>query len=130
VVRRTSSLRPGLLSLLLGALILRMLVPAGFMIAATPAGAAALVLCDGTVPAAHTLHHHPEHDAPAAPAHHQQAPCPYAALATPVLPPLPAAFAPPAPPAQVPPAAPSAKAAGFTRGASLLPPSTGPPRTA
>jgi hypothetical protein len=126
-------LRPGLFSLLLAAVMLRLLVPAGFMIAPDAAGVPAFVLCDGVAPAVvaapvqamHGMHHAPRHD----PAQHRQAPCPFAALAAPVLPPLPAFFVPPSPaPAARPlPPLPARAAPGA---AAPPPPPTGPPHAA
>jgi hypothetical protein len=133
MARYVSRTRPGLLSLLLAAVMLRLLVPAGFMIAADTTGAPALVLCDGVAPepavaptqAMHAMHHAPRHD----PAHHRAAPCPYAALAAPVLPPLPAAFAPQAPvAAEQPP--PALVARADPGAAAPTPPATGPPLSA
>jgi len=131
VTRLFPSQRPGLLALLLGALMLRLLVPAGFMIGADAAGAPTLVLCDGyappppppAMPMMHAGHHGPQHD----PARHHEAPCPYAALTAPVLPPLPPIVAPSAAPAA--PLAPAfALAAPVRPGAAAPPPpATGPP---
>lgn len=125
--------RPGLFSLLLAALALRLLVPAGFMIGADAGGAPALVLCDGAAAASvaapahamHGMHRAAAHD----PAHHRQAPCPYAALAAPVLPPLPALFAAPAPAPAGPPLA-ALFAPAVPGPAAPLPPATGPPLAA
>jgi hypothetical protein len=120
---------------LLAAVMLRLLVPAGFMIAPDAAGAPALVLCDGAAPAPlvaaapvhamHGMHHAPRHD----PAQHRQAPCPYAALAAPVLPPLSSAFVPPTPAHEALPLPPLfARAAPGA--AAPPPPATGPPLSA
>ena len=130
--RRFPAVRPGLCALLLGALLLRMLVPAGFMLAADARGAPALVLCDGvappaaTMPAMHGGHHH----APADPAQRHEAPCPYAALAAPVLPPLPPVVAAPVAPAG--PSAPVVRPTAWSTAgpAAAPPPSTGPPLVA
>jgi hypothetical protein len=131
VDRRFFLARPHLLSLLLTAMMLRMLVPAGYMLAPDGAGAPRLVQCDGLgappPPSAHAMHQgdhsRPQH----APAHHAQAPCPYAALSAPVLPPLPPLLLPlPIPPDM---AAPAAAASSLHRpgAAAPLPPATGPP---
>jgi len=118
--------RPGLLGALLAALLLRMLVPAGFMVER-----GALVPCDGVAAAAApAVHHHGGHSQRQEPAGHRQAPCPYAALAAPVLPPLPpvvvAAFIVPAVAAPIP-----ALGALLAPGAAApLPPATGPPHRA
>ncbi|MBV9932188.1 MAG: hypothetical protein JO013_14760 [Alphaproteobacteria bacterium] len=128
--RYFSRLRPGLLGLLFAAMLLRLLVPAGFMFASDGHGSPTLVPCDGVAAAApahamHGAHHVP----PSHPAHRQQASCPYAALAAPVLPPLPAPLA--APPAVVPAPAPVAPRASVAdRQESVRPPSTGPPHAA
>lgn len=131
MTRLFPSLRPGLFALLFGALLLRMLVPAGFMIGTGAAGGPGLVLCDGyapppppaAMPMVHGGHHGPQHD----PARHREAPCPYAALAAPVLPPLPPYVAPPAAPSE-PAAAPLALATSVEVGAAAPPPpATGPP---
>lgn len=112
---------------------LRLLVPTGFMIAADAHGAPSLVLCDGVAgsePVVRHTMHAPHHGAQHDPVHRHEAPCPYAALAAPVLPPLPATFAPPAAALVAP--APALRAASFAhRGpAAAPPPSTGPPSTA
>jgi hypothetical protein len=79
--------------LLVAALFLRLLVPAGYMVGSA-AGVPALVPCPsaGAVPAmAHPGHHH-------GPVSHAEAPCPFAALGAPALPPAdPLALAPPQP---------------------------------
>src|SRR5438067_3505401 len=133
MARHVPRLRPGLLSLLLAALMLRLLVPTGFMIAPDAAGVPALVLCDGVAPASavgpahamHGMHHAPRHD----PAHHRAAPCPYGALAAPMLPPLPAAFAVPTPAPAVAPL-PALFASAAPASAAPPPPATGPPLSA
>lgn len=117
-------------------MLLRLLVPAGFMIGAGAAGAPALILCDGyaqarsaaPMPPAHAMHAaHAAHQAPGHdPLHHREAPCPYAAVAAPVLPPLPPAVTPPAPaPIAVP--VPVLLARTVAGAAASLPPATGPP---
>ncbi|MFL6856451.1 MAG: hypothetical protein ACJ8EB_00930 [Allosphingosinicella sp.] len=73
--------RPGLFALAAAALLLRLLVPAGFMIG-TQGGAPALLLCPQVVAA--PMHHRGGHHAPA---RHAEAPCPFAALSAPALPP-------------------------------------------
>ncbi|MFL6862778.1 MAG: hypothetical protein ACJ8DZ_07245 [Allosphingosinicella sp.] len=73
--------RPGLFALAAAALLLRLLVPAGFMIG-TQGGAPALLLCPQV--AAAPMHHRGGHQAPAG---HAEAPCPFAALSAPALPP-------------------------------------------
>jgi hypothetical protein len=109
--------RPRLLAFVAAALFLRLLVPAGYMV-----GGAGLVPCPAVAaaPLAHHGHHH-------APAPHGEAPCPFAALSAPAVPPAdpftfasaPAPF-PAAPrPVFVSPARP--------RAAAPPPPSTGPP---
>jgi hypothetical protein len=132
VARRILRLKPALLGLAFVAMLLRMLVPAGFMIASSATGAPTLVLCDGFAPPAAVepvrgmagMHHSPRHE----PDHRREAPCPYAAMAAPVLPPLPVPFGPPTP------AAPASLAPFFARAvadpAAILPPSTGPPHAA
>jgi hypothetical protein len=104
------------------------------MFAPGAGGTPALVLCDGSASAPavaapahamHGMHSAPRHD----PAQHRQAPCPYAALAAPVLPPLTTALVPQTPihvARPLPPilgrAAPGA--------AAPPPPATGPPQAA
>jgi hypothetical protein len=114
-------------ALILAALLLRFMVPAGFMIG-TASGAPGLVLCPGVEAPAPVMtmrahHHAPTHD----PAKHREAPCPFAALAAPALPPAPPAFVPP--PAQRVAAAPipSLAAQAAPRLAAPPPPATGPP---
>lgn len=126
----TDAARKGLAALFFFALLLRALVPAGFMIGTAASGAPALVLCPGADPApvvhAMTMHgampaHH--HD----PATHREAPCPFGALAAPALPPAPPVVAqPPAPMAQH--VAPPQLVTGAVPAlASPPPPATGPP---
>lgn len=117
--------RPRAAMLFAAALLLRLLVPAGYMVGSA-AGAPALVPCPAVV-AAPVMDHHGRHDGRAP---HAEAPCPFAALGAPVLPPAdPLALA----PAQV----------GFTlapawhpgrsptpTAAAPPPPATGPPASA
>jgi hypothetical protein len=107
--------------LLAAALFLRLLVPAGFMVGSA-AGAPALVPCPAAGPAMHGGHHH-------GPAPHTEAPCPFAALAAPALPPAdPLVLAPSQPgfalaPAWLPEESPAPGAA------APPPPARGPPAT-
>src|SRR3954452_9685675 len=83
-------------ALILAALLLRFMVPAGFMIGTAASGAPGLVLCPGVEAPIHVMamrghNHAPAHD----PARLREAPCPFAALAAPALPPAPPAFLPP-----------------------------------
>jgi hypothetical protein len=128
MARRISSLRPGLLSLLVGALMLRLLVPAGWMFAP---GAPTLVLCDGAAPApaVHLAHGH-HHPLPHDPARHPQEACPYAALAAPILPPLPPLVVPPAGRLEAASAPLGRTASAAVAPAAPPPPATGPPVTA
>jgi hypothetical protein len=130
MARRTTGLRPGLIGLLLSALMLRLLIPAGFMLAVDAHGGPALVLCGGTqaAPAA-SIHkmHGARHQIPHDPAHGHEAPCPYAAMAAPVVPPLPPVLA-PAPQTRPPVAQPALRSAWAPPpSASPPPPATGPP---
>jgi hypothetical protein len=108
--------------LLAAALFLRLLIPAGYMVGSA-AGASVLVPCPAVVPAP-VMAHHGHHDGRAP---HAEAPCPFAALGAPVLPPAdPLALAPsPAgfslAPAWLPAESPMAGAA------APPPPATGPP---
>ena len=133
--------------LILAALLLRFMVPAGYMVGSlargsinrklgymvgtAASGAPALVVCPGFEVPLHPMamqgrSHAPRHD----PAKHREAPCPFAALAAPALPPAPPAFAPPpAPRAEplalqplIPPVAPAL--------AAPPPTATGPPADA
>ncbi len=84
--------RPLLAGLIFLALLLRALIPAGFMIGTAASGAPALVLCPGMeeTPAVHPMMMHggmPAHHND--PATHREAPCPFGALAAPALPPAP-----------------------------------------
>lgn len=115
--------RPRAAMLLAAALFLRLLVPSGYMVGSA-AGAPALVPCPAAGPApvmAHPGHHH-------GPVPHAEAPCPFAALAAPALPPAdPLALAPRQPgfvlaPAWLPAESPAPGAA------APLPPARGPPR--
>jgi hypothetical protein len=77
--------------LLAAALFLRLLVPAGYMVGSA-AGGLALVPCPA-VASAPVMARHGHHDGSAP---HAEAPCPFAALAAPALPPAdPLALAPP-----------------------------------
>ena len=115
------------------ALMLRALVPAGFMIGTAASGAPALVLCPGMEPppAVHGMRMHgamPAHHHD--PATHHEAPCPFGALAAPALPPAPpVAVLPPVPPAEsaLPPRHLTATAPSL---AAPPPPATGPPAAA
>jgi hypothetical protein len=120
--------RPLLAGLFLFAIMLRALVPAGFMIGASASGAPVLILCPGVEPppiqmAMRGHAHAPGHD----PATHRESPCPFAALAAPALPPAPLTVAPP--PAQPPQARLEAqlRAAAAPGLAAPPPPATGPP---
>jgi hypothetical protein len=119
-------------ALLLAILLLRALVPAGFMVGTAASGAPALVLCPG-VEAAPPVRkmamrgavHRQGHD----PATHRESPCPFAALAAPALPPAPPALA---PPSATPPHAllEAPLHAAVSPGlAAPPPPATGPPAT-
>src|SRR3954465_6353268 len=118
-------------ALILAALLLRFMVPAGFMVGTAASGAPALVICPGFEASLHVaaMHHHrpaPHHD----PANHREAPCPFGALAAPALPPAPHAFLPP--PAALAEAAalPPRIAAAAPSLAAPPPPATGPPTSA
>jgi hypothetical protein len=131
VTRRSHFLaaRPLLAGLFLFAIMLRALVPAGFMIGTGASGAPGLILCPGVTPppvhpmAMHGHAHAPGHD----PATHRESPCPFAALVAPALPPAPPAVAPP------PAAPPQGRLEVLLRTAAALglaappPPATGPP---
>jgi hypothetical protein len=130
---RFGAARPLLSGLFFLALLLRALVPAGFMIGTAASGAPALVICPGVevAPAVHAMtmkggmpaHRHD-------PATHRDAPCPFAAMAAPTLPPTPpAVVVPPAPPAE-PIAGPRRLTAVRVALAAPPPPATGPPASA
>jgi hypothetical protein len=124
--------RPLLAGLLFFALLLRALIPAGFMIGTAASGAPALVICPGmeVAPAVHRMvmpgmagHHHD-------PATHREAPCPFGALAAPALPPAPPMVAlPTTPPVPVAPLA-ALHGAQAPSLAAPPPPATGPPASA
>ncbi|MDB5691350.1 MAG: hypothetical protein JWO81_413, partial [Alphaproteobacteria bacterium] len=91
MIRNAAALRPGW-ALLFALIMLRAVVPAGFMIGTAASGAPALVLCPGVEapPPVHKMAMHGaghRHD----PATHRESPCPFAALAAPALPPAPPA---------------------------------------
>jgi hypothetical protein len=113
--------------LLVAALAVRALVPAGWMPGTTPAGAATLVLCTGTGPMTVAMPgmHHGKADDPAKPA--PEHPCAFAGLALAWAPAeLPPAIVPPAFAAFVAPREQGGIAIG--RGlAAPPPPPTGPP---
>jgi hypothetical protein len=122
--------RPLLAGLFVLALTLRAMVPAGFMVGAAASGAPALVLCPGFEPPppvhamamrGHAPSHH--HD----PAAHREAPCPFAALAAPAVPPSPPLFVPPAALSHQPVTQPRLQAASTLPLVAPPPPATGPP---
>lgn len=127
---RMDAARPLLAGLLFCALLLRALIPAGFMIGTAASGAPALVICPGVeeAPAVHHMAMHGQmpahhHD----PATHHEAPCPFGALAAPALPPEPPVVALPATPSvQVAPLVPL-HTAQVPSLAAPPPPATGPP---
>jgi hypothetical protein len=109
-------------------LVFRLLVPAGWMIAPSQAGGLGFVLCDGAVAAAPAMHGHGDHDGPA-PAKPSDGHCPYAALASPALPPAPPIVAAPVSSPRLAQQTPSRE--GRRLGlASPPPPATGPPLNA
>lgn len=122
MARPLSALRPGLFSLLLAGLLLRILVPAGFMVSGQ-----GLVPCDGFGPAAAAPAHHGGRPAKHDPARHADGPCPYAALAAPAVPPAPPAFEPGEHAALPPPTPQSRRVVAFVSPAAPPPPATGPP---
>ncbi|HEY1606350.1 MAG TPA: hypothetical protein VGF77_12220 [Allosphingosinicella sp.] len=128
---RMGTARPVLAGLFLFALMLRLLVPAGYMIGTDAAGAPALVLCSGFEPA--PPGHHSMAMRPGSPAHHhhpaghREAPCPFAALAAPALPPSPPIVMAAPPPPIGPAAQVFAAAAAPPALAAPPPPATGPP---
>jgi hypothetical protein len=117
--------RPRAAILLAAALFLRLLVPSGYMVGSA-AGAPALVPCPAAV-AAPVMPHRGHHQGPAS---HAEAPCPFAALAAPALPPAdPLALAPPGPDFALAPA--WLPAENLAPGAAAAPPpATGPPASA
>ena len=132
MTRRIFSGRSPAWALLFAILLLRAVVPAGYMVGAAASGAPALILCPGIEPPAvhamamHGHVHAPSHD----PATHRDNSCPFAALAAPALPPAPPLVAPPAAaPAEalLPPPLHAAAVPGL---AAPPPPATGPPASA
>ena len=116
-------------ALILAALLLRFMVPAGFMIGTAASGAPGLVLCPGIEASGHVMAmqgHRPHHD----PAAHREAPCPFAALAAPALPPAPPVFLPPPPLRDEAAAVAVFAVAPEPPLAAPPPPATGPPATA
>jgi hypothetical protein len=108
-------------ALLVLALALRAVIPAGFMLAPDEGGTVRLVACSGSAPGPTHRRHGHDRNAPA------EQPCPFAIAL--------AAATPPAPPAFVPAIAPTAESAAIAvRGetpvvqrAAFSPPATGPP---
>jgi hypothetical protein len=128
---RQMNLKPALRAFLFVALLLKLLVPAGYMLAPAAAGGLQFAPCAGTEQvrtAVEGEHAGLPHDrAGHEPAKHREAPCPFAALASPVLPPSPPATqAVPVAPAAVPELAPAARMATAAL-AAPPPPATGPP---
>jgi hypothetical protein len=117
--------RPGLLVLLFCALLLRTLIPAGYMVGPAASGGPALILC---ADAADEPVRHGAHQQPHSP-RQGESQCPYAALAAPALPPTPVPLA-VQPPAPV--QAPRATLFASLRPvpAASTPPATGPPASA
>ena len=118
-------------ALILAALLLRFMVPAGFMVGTAASGAPALIICPGVeapihVMAMHGPGHVPAHD----PAAHREAPCPFGAIAAPALPPAPPLFAPPPGAPEQARTLPPLVAAAAPALAAPPPPATGPPATA
>ena len=119
-------------ALLLAALLARLFVPPGYMLARGEGGAPRLVLCPGSAPAprpeqAATGHHGhgqdkaPDREAP------RQAPCAFAILLDSPLAPLAPILAPPPLPSSFRPAAPRLSGAFHPPLAAPPPPATGPP---
>jgi hypothetical protein len=118
-------------ALILAALLLRFMVPAGFMIGTSASGAPGLVLCPGFEPPVQVMTMHGHRHAPAHdPATHREAPCPFGALAAPALPPAPPAFLPSSAPAVETEAVATRTAAARPSLAAPPPPATGPPEEA
>lgn len=117
---------PLLFALVAATLFLRLLIPAGYMLGAA-SGGPALVPCPQFVAvSAPTSHHGHSH----APGSHAEAPCPFAALSAPVLPPAyPLAIA-EAAPSYDRPVEPLTLARLAPRPASPPPPARGPPAAA
>jgi hypothetical protein len=110
------------LAFLFCALLLRALVPAGFMIGASASGSPALIVCPDAAPqiAMHGGHHQK------APGKHRESPCPFGVLGAPALPPTPSVLAAAVP--MVPPPAPAFVSRSIKASlAAPPPPSTGPP---
>jgi hypothetical protein len=110
--------RPRLLAFVAAALLLRLLVPVGYMV-----GGAGLVPCPAAVTAAPSHHGHHHSD----PARHAEAPCPFAALSAPVLPPDDALALAPARVIFAPLPLPPLAAFAAPAAAAPPPPATGPP---
>lgn len=126
-IGRWGGILPSVLALLL---LFKLLVPAGYMIAAGGDGAPGLVLCSPEAqPRAQTADHGGHDRAPAdqAPSSSGDRPCAFAALGAPPLPPPPPALPPQAPTAAVPPDLPEAPALRRLGAAAPPPPATGPP---
>ena len=124
IPRTAWQVRPGLLVLLFCALLLRTLVPAGFMIGPVASGAPALLLCPDSAPGP-TDHGPHRHQAP----RHGESPCHYGALSAPALPSAPFFFA---VPVLLPPFLAESTAFLALRPALAAPPppATGPPASA
>jgi hypothetical protein len=112
--------RSAFAALLALVLLSRLLIPAGYMVGPTDSGQPGLVLC-GAAAAPHSGHQ-PGHHSPSKPA---ERPCPFAALAAPVLPPSPIAL-PPTIVLALPTAAPIVSPVSPPP-AAPLPPARGPP---
>jgi hypothetical protein len=122
--------RPLLAGFFLLALMLRAMVPAGFMVGNAATGGPALILCPGfePPPPVHAMAmrgHVPAHRHD--PATHREAPCPFAALAAPAVPPSPPLIAAPAALPHAPAGQLLLRAASPPRLAAPPPPATGPP---
>lgn len=126
--RNWSGLVPAALALLL---LFRLLIPSGYMIVPDHEGRPGLALCAAPGQAAAEAALHGGHDGhPAddpAPSRPGEIPCPFAALASPPLPPEPPAFAPRAPLAAIPQDLPVRADLPLVAAAAPPPPPTGPP---
>jgi hypothetical protein len=126
--RHSGGFAPAALALLL---LFRLLIPSGYMIAPDHEGRPGLALCAAPAkPTADSAPHgghegHPgENPTPSKPG---EIPCPFAALASPPLPPEPPAFAPRAPFAAIPQELPARPDLPLVASAAPPPPPTGPP---
>lgn len=127
IIGRRGGFIPTALALVL---LLRLLIPSGYMIAPDHEGKPGLTLCAVPAPAGAQIARHGGHDdhpSDPSPSKPGERPCPFAAVAAPPLPPKPPVLSPRAPADSVPPSLPGRADLPRVARAAPPPPATGPP---